>query len=516
MNFKTGQYNNVYRHFLFFLIMLIGIIVRIWRFSIVPADINQDEAFAGYEAYSLLHYGADSSGYPFPVYFVSWGSGMNALEIYLMIPFVALLGLTTYAIRMPQFIVSCFTLLVIFLLAKKIFDSNVCFLVLFLTAISPWHIMLSKWGLESNLAPAFLIFGLYFFILGTEKPGFFILSSFFYGLSLYCYATVWIVLPVILFLQIIYCLYHKKIFLCVETLISVVLLSALAIPLFLFLLINYNIIPEIKTSFFSIPKLVAMRQNEISIYNIIDNFSNFCSIIFHQSDKYIVNATNQFGIFYHISLPFFLLGLFSLICDIINSSKKHQYNGGIFIIINFMTISLLGLLVKVNITKINTLFLPMIIITSYGINKILLRFPKIFTIIITNYLILFVLFINYYFTDYENEIKNHFYFGSKEMIEYVSDINRKIYVTPKLPYPVVLFYSKENVNSYIDTVQYKNYPSTFLETDCFTKYSYNIDLENIDEQALYLLDDSYDASIFIDYGYKIKHSDGVFYLAYKQ
>ena len=61
-------------------IILIGCIVRIAEFGSIPCGLNQDEAFAGYEAYSILNYGTDSWGYTNPCYFVSWGSGMNVLE----------------------------------------------------------------------------------------------------------------------------------------------------------------------------------------------------------------------------------------------------------------------------------------------------------------------------------------------------------------------------------------------------------------------------------------------------
>ena len=46
---------------LFWAIMVIGISARVWRFGSVPGGLNQDEAFAGYEAWSLLHYGIDSA-----------------------------------------------------------------------------------------------------------------------------------------------------------------------------------------------------------------------------------------------------------------------------------------------------------------------------------------------------------------------------------------------------------------------------------------------------------------------
>lgn len=510
----SHTHNKIFRQVLFFALMFMGIIVRIWEFGIIPGDINQDEAFAGFEAYSLLNNGVDSSGYAFPIYFNSWGSGMNALEIYLMIPFIFLFGLNTFSIRMPQVIIACLTLWIIFLLTKKIFQSDLCFIALFLTAISPWHIMFSRWGLESNLAPAFLIFGLFFFVLGTEKSVFYILSSLFYGLSLYCYATIWVIVPLILFLQTLYSIKYKKIKLNRETAFAVLLLFILALPLIVFLLINQGILPELRTPFLSIPKLTVMRSNELSLQRIKENFLNICSIIFHQSDGYIVNATTYFGIVYHITLPFFLIGIITLLCDIVNSVKKKIFNPGLFILINFASAFLLGLLLQANITKINSLFLPMIIITAYGLYKIYLHFKKVSIILFAIYQFLFICFSIYYFTDYKQDISKYFYYGSKDMIIEAQKYNRKVYVTRKLPYPVVLFYSRENVVSYIDTVQYNNYPNAFLDVDTFTDYSFNIDPENLDKDALYLLDDnSYNPEILIKAGYSIIHSDGIYYLA---
>ena len=65
---------------LFASILLVGVAVRVYRFGSLPRGINQDEAFAGYEAYSILKYGKDSFGYHNPVYLVAWGSGINALN----------------------------------------------------------------------------------------------------------------------------------------------------------------------------------------------------------------------------------------------------------------------------------------------------------------------------------------------------------------------------------------------------------------------------------------------------
>ncbi|MBR1970988.1 MAG: hypothetical protein IKA18_00265, partial [Clostridia bacterium] len=103
----------------FFAILAIGVLARVLFFWNIPNGINQDEAFAGYNAYSLLKYGIDTSGYAFPVYFTAWGSGMNALETYLAMPFVAIFGITAFAIRIPQVITGIFSIFVIYKLVEK-------------------------------------------------------------------------------------------------------------------------------------------------------------------------------------------------------------------------------------------------------------------------------------------------------------------------------------------------------------------------------------------------------------
>ena len=76
-------------------ILVLGAFARLRRFGAVPCGLNQDEAFAAYEAWALLHSGVDSSLHAWPVYLTAWGSGMNALETYLLLPLLALFGVHT-------------------------------------------------------------------------------------------------------------------------------------------------------------------------------------------------------------------------------------------------------------------------------------------------------------------------------------------------------------------------------------------------------------------------------------
>ena len=73
-----------YKYFPLILLML-GILVRVIWFGAVPGGVNVDEAFSGYEAFSLANFGKDSWEYSFPVYLKAWGSVMNCLQTYLAI-----------------------------------------------------------------------------------------------------------------------------------------------------------------------------------------------------------------------------------------------------------------------------------------------------------------------------------------------------------------------------------------------------------------------------------------------
>ena len=122
---------------LFILILILGIGARLWMFGDVPGGINQDEAFAAREAWSLLHYGKDSFGYSYPMYLTAWGSGMNALNTYLMMPFIALFGMHTWVFRLPQMLIGILSLFAIEEIVSKVAGWKCSLLAMFLLAVSP-------------------------------------------------------------------------------------------------------------------------------------------------------------------------------------------------------------------------------------------------------------------------------------------------------------------------------------------------------------------------------------------
>ena len=183
-----------------YLILIIGILIRIVGITDMPNALNCDEASAGYEAFSLLNYGIDRNGNHNSSFLVAWGSGQNALLTYLIIPLIKIFGLKTIAIRLPMAILGCVSLVILYLLLRKISNKKLAIIGLAFFAICPWHIMKSRWGLESNLFPDLILIFAYMLIKGIEDKNkiLYYLSFVVAGISAYAYGTSYYFLPVFL------------------------------------------------------------------------------------------------------------------------------------------------------------------------------------------------------------------------------------------------------------------------------------------------------------------------------
>lgn len=476
------------------LIIAVGIFVRVFRFGQVPGGFNQDEAFAAYEAYSLLNFGKDSAGYSFPTYFVSWGSGMNVLESYLAIPFMWLFGYSEAVFRLPQLICSIISMPVLYLLLKRLFRQKTALVGLGLLAISPWHIMLSRWGLESNLAPAFLLFGFFFLIKGITKNGYFLLSALFYGISLYSYSITWLVVPLILIGFGIYLLCARVKINIWILILSCFILAVFALPHILFLIINQGLMDEIKTSFISIPKMVAMRSGEISLSNIFsaESWKNLLSIVIFQNDGLNWNCIKEFGMFYTFNTVFFVLGLAKLVLNVISDIKAKRFSGSIMIIIGFICTVFVSLIVSgANINKTNSMHIFTLIITSIGISFIVncgkYKKVKLSALICLN-LAAFALFCGFYFGEYNNTVSPEFRSGVGQAVEFVNSQNcQKVLVDKSIYHSQILFYDKTEQAVFEKTVDYESYPSPYLSAKSFGKYTFDLQYDNIGSYDAYII-----------------------------
>lgn len=509
MNKKLHEFLHKNVNWYVLLIILIGIIIRAIDFGNTPCGFNQDEAFAGYEAFSLLNYGVDSAGYHNPCYFVSWGSGMNVLESYLAIPFMKLFGCSVITLRLPQLLFSCISLPVFYLLLKRIFSYKTAVIGLSLLVISPWHIMLSRWGLESNLAPAFLLIGFYFFIRGITDNKYFIFSAIIYGISLYSYSITWIVVPLTILACGLYIIFAKQQVDLRYILPSAAILYVFALPLILFLFVNKGLIPEITTKFFSVPKLLSMRSSEISIDNFFlpQSYYNLFKILLNQNDGLIWNSTADFGMFYKISTPFIIVGAVKITTTAVKNIRAKIFSYQVIVLIGMMCSVLSCLLIEnLNINKSNSLHFYTLILLTIGVKEILFVFKRhsvVAKAIVCSYAISFMFFSSFYFSNYNEQISQRFRYGLEDAIQYVKAHDfEDIYVDSSIYYPQVLFFDQTPNDIYRNTVECSNYPSAFLDVEKFGKYIFGIDYDCLEPDKVYIIKKDKKQN-FIEEGYRI-------------
>lgn len=471
-----------------FLLFFLGAFARLYRFGSAPPGLNQDEAFAAYDAWALLHFGTDSSLHPWPVYLTAWGSGMNALESYLMIPFLALFGVKSWTVRLPQLLLALCALPAAYSVGRRMAGTRGGLCALAVLALCPWHILLSRWGLESNMAPNLLLIGLALFCKGLEDGRFLPLSALTYGLALYAYSAIWPVMPLLLGLMLLYARPRVDKWLLTAGLI----LAALALPLVGFLAVNYGLIGDFSIGPFSVPKLVEMRTGEISLSNIPENLRNMGKILLFQSDGLKWNSPGRFGLFYPFALPFGLLGLGALVRRLIVSLREKRFDAAILLLIWLVCGALLSSLISVNVNRMNFLLMPVALTVALGAEtllRLLRRFSRVGAIILLGALLLFFgLFARYYFTDYTDSLRGEFTDGWEQALDAALTREGTVYVTGALHYPKLLLAAEMSPQAFNDTVEYERYPAQYLSPLRFGRFVYCEDsMPPFDPAGVYVL-----------------------------
>lgn len=204
-----------HRYKILIAILVAAVFFRFFLLWSVPPSPSLDEVSIGYNAYSILKTGMDEYGTKFPLILRAYDDYRPALYVYLVIPWVWILGLSTIAVRMPSVILSVITVyltyLITGLLARK--NQQIPLVAAFLLAISPWHVYISRLGHEANLGLALTVGAIYLFLAGVYKrrKGLLAASLVCFGISLYGYQSQKVVMPMLIAgFGILYVPYLKK------------------------------------------------------------------------------------------------------------------------------------------------------------------------------------------------------------------------------------------------------------------------------------------------------------------
>ena len=476
--------------FLFFIFM-IGSFVRLFAIGRFPNALNVDEASSGYDAFSLMKWGVDRAGNSYPVYLYAWGSGQSVLYSYLMISVIAVTGLTEYGIRLPMAITGVISLYVFYYLIKNIFDNKKYGIIATaFFAICPWHIMKSRWGMECNIFPDLILLASLLLVLGLkkEKTGLQVLAFVVLAISSYSYGTSYLFLPVFVLGTLGYLIYKKELTVK-KSIIYLLVMFVLCIPIIVYIFINTFGLEQITIGKVTIPKLLVNRYDEVSTVfsgnifeNCVNNLLETLRILILQNDKLEWNAIPQYGLFYLISIVFFIIGLRACV----KKYKKNNFNQ----IMNIWMISAIVLCAfcVANINRINIIMIPCIYYIIVGLFEFLTKYKQLTVCIAVIYMVLFIEFMY----SYVNKDYNKYYTftsGVEDVVDYCKSLDvDNIYCkySFKEPFMYFMFYGQEDVREYLDTVEYFEEGRTFDNVRSFGKYKFYLP-EEIEKNSVIIV-----------------------------
>ncbi len=424
----------------------VAVLVRVWSFGSVPSGMNQDGAMAAVDALALASHGTDRFGTRLPVYFEAWGYGqMSVLLSYLMVPFIKLFGLNAVTARMPMLLASLAGLWVLFRFIGRSFGRVAALLALAVAAVNPWHIMQSRWALDCNLLPHFVLFSLYFLHRGLEKPFFLYLSMVFFGFTMYTYGIAFFTIPILLILLCVWLLANKRIKPAQAAICAAVYLF-FAWPIFAVVIINTFKLSTWETGLITMQYFPhSIRTNDLIVYSsdfltqLFNNIRSTMEMAILQKGDFSWNYVKGYGQSYLFTLPFALLGLWALFAGKLqgrdSDPKSAPDSAGRWMMICWLIIAVItGIMINgVNTNRINIIFYPMCILTALGLRHILcdaMPLKRVAAATAVMYLISFTGFTITYFGDHAKAMAQDFCSGMPEAVRYADRLDSDaVYVT---------------------------------------------------------------------------------------
>jgi hypothetical protein len=479
---------------LFALILLLGIFARVWRFGQLPPGLNQDEASIGVEAYDLVHFGVDRNGISFPVNFISWGNGMDALYGYILMPFM-LFGLTPLLVRLPVLISGILTLPLVFFIGKRTLGRNFGLLAMFLLAISPWHILMSRWGINENILPFVFCLGVTCLLLSTRTNRWFIGAAFFLGLCLYAYGAAYVAVPIFLACTIPILLVAKRVRKG-TVFIGMAVFTALAVPILLFILVNMLGWNTLRIGIFSIPHLpvtarflgMAAVSHANQVGTVLNNLRDLMKLLLlYQSDGTIWNAVEPFGYMYPFSISLAVIGAVLLI----PSSRMNQTPEKLVLLAWLAASLFIGLVQMANINRIQLVFIPLILCIAVFMSWLGKQNRLALAALLMVYLVSFYTFINVYQGDaYQKDANQAFFAGLIPALDQARlEGNQPICVTDQvnMPYIYVLFTEKMDPAIFLKEVKFIDPDKNVGNVYSLGRYTFGIENCSVNPSTVYVL-----------------------------
>lgn len=409
---KNGDLQTITYWCLLGIFALIAVFLHCYRLMDVPYGLHEDEMAIGYDAWCISEFGTDRYGNTFPVYFANYGTGQNALYIYMSAILMKIFGYKELFMRVPSLVNAFLTAFFGFKIVNSKWKSckaNIIFLGLY--TILPVFLQITRFGLESYLMLGFGTLFLYslIFALEKQKVRYWIISGVCAGLVLYTYAISYIVMILFLVAILIYILSIKKIS-WKQFIGFVIPLGLIGMPLVLCQIINMFDWPEIKIGLVTITKFTSYRGSELIWNHPIETLWASLKCIFG-NDALPYNSLPQFKTMYVLSIPFILVGFLHCMSESIQAIKEKTWNVSVVVMTWMLSMLCVACVIGgngPNVNKLNGIFIACIFCLVDGVLVTIKGMENIHWLkgivagSLVGYLMLAMNFINFYFYEYND------------------------------------------------------------------------------------------------------------------
>ena len=232
-------------------IVLLAFAVRIVDITDNPPGFFTDEAAAGLDAQAIWTTSKDMHGQTLPVFFESLGDYKLPVYIYTLVPFVGVLGLSEFSVRLPVALFGALSVVTTYLLAREVMsplvdsargtrlgvearsprpsgesvserggpspepDAGATWLANWrqelpalataaLLAVLPWHVHYSRTGFGEMVSfPLVFALAWWLFLRAHRKGASLLPAALAFGLCFYTYRSAWVAVPPFLVLLVL-------------------------------------------------------------------------------------------------------------------------------------------------------------------------------------------------------------------------------------------------------------------------------------------------------------------------
>lgn len=219
-------------HKIFICILFTALLLRVVSLGSLPMGLSWDEAATAYNGYGIVTVHRDEWLARMPITFKSFGDYKAAVAIYLDAISTKVLGINTFAIRLPMALAGVFTVFMTYWIGLEVFQKKSgALMAAALVAVSPLNIQFSRIAFESGIGVALVSAGVACFLTARKKGWYFLPSAVSFVLAMYTYHSTKISVPLlVVLLSVAYwksLMYQKK-WVVIGALVGLLLILPLA------------------------------------------------------------------------------------------------------------------------------------------------------------------------------------------------------------------------------------------------------------------------------------------------